>query len=190
MTRRLGLVMMALGAVLTVVGAVGLVTAGDRGATPPEAGQSTSTSATTIGTTAPTASSISTTSTTEAPTTTGASTTSTTAPNPADVEDFVGRFIAWVDESDADSLVERLHPVVIDEYGEDLCRTFVEREILALENYRATGPVTGPDPSQFGSADIDVYRVPVAFTFQGADFTSDAAFAFEDGVVHWFATCR
>lgn len=184
-TRWIGAAMMAVGAVLSVAGAIGLLFGDNRepatestiATAVPEPSTTTS-----ITTTAPT--------TTGAPSTTEASTTSTIVPSPADVDLFVGQFVAWIEAADTDALVGRLHPVVIDEYGQDLCRSFVEREILALENYRSTGPVTGPDASQFGSVDIDVYRVPVAFTFQGGEFTSDAAFAFEDGVVYWFATCR
>lgn len=194
-TRGLGMATMAVGAVLSVVGVIGLLS-GDT-TDPPTAGESASTTAVPTPSTTTTASTTTTGSTTttaptttQAPSTTGASTTTTTVPNPDEVASFVDQFTAWIGASDADSLTERLHPAVIDTYGEDLCRSFVEREILALEDYRATGSVVGPDPSQFGSVAIDVYRVAVAFTFQGEDFTSDAAFAFHDGVVHWFATCR
>lgn len=178
---------MAVGAVFTVAGAFGLLVGGD----PEPASEAPAPIATTGPATSTTASTTTTAlTTTEAPSTTEPPTTSTTLPNPADVESFVDQFVEWIAASAVDALVGRLHPVVIEEYGQEVCRSFVEREILALEDYRSTGPVTGPDPSQFGSVDIDVYRMPVAFTFQGEEFASDAAFAFEDGVVHWFATCR
>lgn len=180
-TRWIGVATMAVGATLTVAGAIGLAS----GANVEPASEATSTIATTVE-----ATSTTTPPTTTPPSTTEPSTAPTSVPSPADVELFVGQFAAWIEASDTEALVERLHPVVIDEYGQDLCRSFVEREILALEDYRSTGAVTGPDASQFGSVDIDVYRVPVAFTFQGEEFASEAAFAFADGVVHWFATCR
>lgn len=183
---------MVVGGVLSVVGAVGMLTGGDQTVEVPVAIDSTTTEPSTTSTTEPpTTTTVSFSTTTGTPSTTEPPTTSTTTlPDPADVEVFVNQFVAWIEEADTAALVGRLHPVVVDEYGADLCRDFVEREILALENYRVTGSVTGPDASQFGSVDIDVYRVPVVFTFQGEEFASDAAFAFVDGAVHWFATCR
>lgn len=192
-TRWIGVASMAVGGVLTVVGAVGMLTAGDQSVAAPETIDSTTTTEpSTTSTTEPTTTSTASSSTTtQAPPTTELPTTSTTTlPDPADVEVFVNQFVAWIEASDSAALVGRLHPVVIEEYGVDLCQEFVEREILALENYRSTGSVNGPEASQFGSVDIDVYRVPVAFIFQGEEFTSDAAFAFVEGTVHWFATCR
>lgn len=183
-TRTLGLVLMGTGAVLSVAGAVGMVTAGEDTAPATSETTSTTLAATTSTTTATTA----TTSSTE-PSTTQSSTT-TSVPDPAEIEGFVAEFVGWIDAGDSDSLTARLHPVVIDEYGEDLCREFVEREILALENYRLTGPVTGPEPSRYGAVDVDLFRAPVAFTFQGSEFEGDATFAFVDGGVRWFATCR
>lgn len=183
---------MVVGGILTVVGVVGMLTGGDQTVAAPETIDATTTTEppTTSTTEPPTTTTVSST-TTGTPSTTEPPTTSTTTlPDPSEVEVFVDLFVTWIEASETDALVGRLHPVVIDEYGADLCRDFVEREILALENYRVTGSVTGPDASQFGSVDIDVYRVPVVFTFQGEEFASDAAFAFVDGAVHWFATCR
>ncbi|MFP5332768.1 MAG: hypothetical protein ACLGHX_10470 [Acidimicrobiia bacterium] len=184
-TRTLGLVVMGLGAVMSVAGAVGMVTAGED-AVPAAADTTSTTLAATTTTTTTTA--TTTTSSTE-PSTTQDS-TPIAVPDPAEIEGFVADFVGWIDAGDSDSLTARLHPVVIDEYGEDLCREFVAREILALEDYRLTGPVTGPEPSRYGTVDVDLFRAPVAFTFQGSEFQGDATFAFVDGRVRWFATCR
>ncbi|MEX2278885.1 MAG: hypothetical protein WEA76_02220 [Acidimicrobiia bacterium] len=106
------------------------------------------------------------------------------------IEEFVADFVGWISAGDAGTLTTRLHSSVIEQYGEDLCRSFVEREILELVDYRLDGPVSGPNSVPHGSATVVVFDAPVAFTFQGEQFTGTAGFAFSDGDVYWFATCR
>ena len=68
----------------------------------------------------------------------------TTTPAPQTVEAFLEEFNTAVADGDVEFLTGRLHPVVIGLYGEDVCRAFVESDILTLNNYQLTGDVTGP----------------------------------------------
>lgn len=193
--RAVGNVLMAAGATLALVGVIGWVTdgGGDTVAATTQPTTSTQVTSTTDAptTTGPptTTTQPSTTSTTEATTTTSQPTTTTVAAGEA-IAGFVGAFAAWIADGDVDALMAALHPAVIEASGEDLCRAFVEREILALVDYRLAGEVTGPRSATFGSGSIDMYEAPISFTFQGAAFDDTAQFAFVDGDVRWFATCR
>ena len=83
-----------------------------------------------------------------------------------------------------------MDPAVLDLFDADLCRTFIEREILALDNYALTGDVTGPDTQSIGDRVFEAYTAPTSFVFQGQSFESPASFAFVDDEVRWFTNCR
>jgi len=192
--RTLGLALMALGGVLVIAAIIGLI-AGGGGTAGPVAASITTTQATTSTTAAPT--STTTTAATTTPTmtivesTTTVSTTTTTAPDPVgEIEAFVPEFAAMIAAGDVEGLFDTLHPAVLDTQEADLCKTYIEREILALVDYRLTGAVTGPVPTTFGPTTVDVYSGPVSFTYQGQSFDSTATFALVGGQVRWFTTCR
>jgi hypothetical protein len=194
--RTLGLALMVLGGVLVIVAIIGLIVGGGGPVEPVAA----STTTTTPSTTAPATTKPATTTTTQAPATTPTMTivestttlaTTTTTPDPvAAIEAFVPEFAGMIAAGDTQGLLDTLHPAVLDTQDADLCRTYIEREILALVDYRLTGAVTGPVPTTFGSTTVDVYSGPVSFTYQGEAFDSTATFALVDGHVRWFTTCR
>ena len=104
-------------------------------------------------------------------------------------------FATAIMEGDADFLFDRLHPAVVGGFGADLCRTWIEEEILVLENYRVTGPVTGPQDQSFtspvGEGIIEsAFSAPVTFTFSGQEFESDGGFALVEDEMRWLGQCR
>jgi hypothetical protein len=119
----------------------------------------------------------------------GASTT-TAGPAAETVADFVVAFAAAIDAGDTDYLVARLHPVVVDLYGEEACRAFIAAEILALEGYHLVGPPQGPQVGSVGEYEVpDYYTATAAFGYQGGSFETPASFALVDGEVRWFTEC-
>lgn len=192
--RTAGAVLMGLGVIALVIAAIGTFAGDDAAAT-----TTTALAATTVATTEPTTTSEATTSTT-APSTT---TTSTTAPpttttvaplGPADAEAFIGEFAAAIAARDVDFLMDRLHTVVLGTSDPEVCRGFIEREILALVDYRVAGPVTeGARTYTVDGESVVVdplFEVPVLFTFQGQEFEGVAGLAEEDGEMRWFTQCR
>lgn len=154
---------------------------------------STTTSTTAVAaamtTTAPT------TSTTTTTTISISSTTTTTTTPVETVSGFVDLYTSALESDDVDFLLSRLHPVVIDAYGPELCRAWIEREIVELESYELIGEVTGPTTTRVsipeGSTDIaDAYSARVSFVFQGSTFEADAGFALVDTEIHWLGVCR
>lgn len=195
--RRLGAALMAVGALAVVVGIGGLI--GSSSSAEPEALPVTTTVVATAasGASSPTSPSTSPASTpgtagtvpettvpgtTVPESTTTSQFTTTTLPVDARIEAFVSEYVGWIAAGDADSLVATLHPDVIEMFSEDLCRSFVEREILAVGDYHLTGPITSEGDGR--------YAAPVTFTFQGQTFDSTAGWKLLDGDVRWLATCR
>lgn len=197
--RRLGIGLVLVGILAVLIGLVGMLSSGEDGdlsAATTIAAATTATGATTT-TAAPTSSSTSTTTTTTVPATSSStsSTTSTTGVSPqAIVEEFAAAFASSLATGSGDFAYERLHPVVVALYGADLCRAYVDREVVLISDYTFAGPVSGPTPQPFttatGDVTVDVYTAPVTFTFQGQQFEATGDFALVDGVVHWFTTCR
>ena len=181
--RQRGLALLALGGVLVLFGLVLLVTAGDGATT---ADTPTRTTSTSRAETSPTTLAPTTTSTTIAEVTT----TSRAFDAQAEIESFLLDHAAAITSPNVDFLMATLHPAVIKVHGAELCRSFVEREILALVDYRLTGEVTGPESQTVAGSTFDVYSAPVAFTFSGQDFEASAGFAVENGEVRWMAECR
>jgi hypothetical protein len=195
MSRRLvGAAMMALGMAVLVAGVAEVVGSRNDGAQP--AGSSTTTAMAAAGTVVASTTSTNATATTTpgpSPTTTEASTTTTIAVET--VEAFVADFARALADGDVGFVFSRLHPTVIELYGDELCRAWTEREIMALGDYQVTGPVAGPEDVAV-SADgatvevSDVFVAPIRFAFQGESFDSQGQFAPVDGVIHWLGVCR
>ena len=186
----------AFGAVALSAGVIGLLVGGDGEQPSPVATAAPVTAApatvppTTLAPTtlAPTTTVVE---TTVAPTTAPPeATTTTTAAADQTVEEFFPDYVAAIESGDVDFLFDRLHPAVVEQFDPELCRAFIEREILALGNYQVTGDVTGPAPQDIGGATYEVYSAPVSFDFQGESFEGTASFAVVDGEIRWFTTCR
>lgn len=183
--RTIGIVMMIGGLALVLAGALGAITSG--GESEPASTTSTSVAGT------PTVTEHLASTTTTAPgtaTTTQAATTTTAVDAGTAVLAFFELQVAAIESGDVDFLLSSLHPIVTDLYTAELCRSFIEREILALGDYQATGQVTGPQSQTFETGTADVYSLPTSFTFQGGSFDATATFAFLDGEVRWFTQCR
>jgi hypothetical protein len=135
------------------------------------------------------------TSTTTVPATTTAPTTTTTTTPPETLEEFVAAYRLALDSDDVTFLFSRLHPKVIETQGAEFCRAWIEREVIALDNYQIAGEISGPadqmfpapDGSQFAIA--DTFSTTVAFTIQGESFQREAGFALVDNVMYWLGTC-
>jgi len=115
-------------------------------------------------------------------------------PNPLDdaaVTGFFEAYVAAIDAGEVDFLYDTLHPLVLDQPTADLCRAFIEREILALGNYRTNGDIGEPVSQDVAGTTVpELYTIPVAFEFQGQTFEGTATFAPVDGEMRWFTTCR
>lgn len=171
-----------MGPALMVVGAL-LVAAGIGGWVMSAGGEPTTTVATS--TTAPDP----TTTATLQVTTTAAPTTTTTIDATGEIEEFVEAFVDAIAREDVEFLFETLHPAIISLFDEPACRTFISEDIVQLAEYRLIGEVDGPTLQSIGSTTVEMFRAPVAFTFQGEDFTSEATFAFDGSEVRWFTQC-
>jgi len=79
-------------------------------------------------------------------------------------------------------------------YGEDVCRNFINVEILELTQYTLTGSVVGPVSKTLttGIGDVTVsgiYSAETSFVFQGSQFDAKADFVLGDPIT-WLAICR
>jgi len=194
--RNLGIGMVALGALLLVAGFATLGGADDEPATATPATTTTAAPADTTTTAAAPADTTTTTATTSTTTsTTTTTTTTTTTLPPPSIDDFILNYAAATDSGDGDFLFSTLLPQLRDAFGADLCRTWVDREILALSNYEQTGEVTGPIVRTLAVNEVEIevdnyYEAPVRFTFQGQSFDQTATFVVADGQVYWIGACR
>lgn len=202
MKERAGIVLMVVGLVVVLIGGVGFAaTSGDSDEV--AAGESTTTASSTSTTLAPTTTTVpdtttSSSSTTSMPaeTTTSSSTTSSSLPaEPETVEEFVEDFAAALEDGDREFVLERLHPVVIDGWGAELCESWVDSEIMMLSNYTLlavdTGPITQQVDTPAGPAEVENYfGTTVSYTFQGQDFESGGSFALVDDTMFWLGQCR
>lgn len=189
----IGVGLIGAGLLVALIGLVGWVTAGDGDEPEPEAVETTTTSeltTTTEATTTTTLPPTTTTSTLPQTTTTSAPTTTTTTFDTSGaIEDFVADFTNAIARQDVEFLISTIHPSVLTLFDEESCRTFIEEEILLLQDYRLTGDVEGPESQTIAGTPVNMFRAPVAFTFQGQEFTSEAGFAFEGPDVRWFTQC-
>ena len=177
--------MMIIGALLTVVGVAGIALDGDDVAVAATTSSTASTSAATTTT--------STSSTTPPTSTTTIAPTTSTLP-PEIVEEFAVAFAAALERGDADFVFDRLHPVVIAIHDQASCRATVEDRVLLITDYRLTGPVSGPESTDFTVSNriitvSELFRAPVAFGFQGTEVETEGVFALLDGEMRWFTDC-
>jgi hypothetical protein len=194
---QIGRVMIGFGVLLVLAGVIGLLTGGSE--EEPVAAPSAQTTEPPT-TTPPATDPSSTTTTAQTPTTTSSSTTissstTTTTLPPEAVDDFVLAFREALEADDLDFAFSRLHPAVIEAYGEDLCRAWTEREILALDEYQTTGPFSELGETTVNLPDgavpvAELFEVPISFVFQGQFFEDNASFAREDGLIYWLGNCR
>lgn len=185
--RLVGLLLIAAGGVMVAVGLIGWATAGT---TQQAVGTSTTVGAPVTSTSETTTSMPSATTTTPPVTTsTAPPTTTTTIDTDAAIEAFIELFTDAIATEDIDLLFETLHPAVVSLFDETTCRDFITEEIVQLREYRLIGEIDGPTAQSVAGVTVEMYRGPVAFTFQGEDFTSEAAFAFEGPEVRWFTQC-
>lgn len=201
--RSVGKILMGLGMAMLVTAGVGALVLGTNGqgvAASPQVLEPTTTgpSDTTAASTEP-ASTVATPSATTTPapttstTTTAPATTTTQAPDAA-IAAFIGDFAAAISAQDTDWLLDHLHPAMILGYGEDVCRKFINDEILELKQYTLVGSVVGPVSKTLstGIGDVDVsgiYTAETSFVFQGTPFDAKAEFVLGDSIT-WLATCR
>jgi hypothetical protein len=195
---RTGIAMMAIGGLIAIIGLVWLLMGDFNDPVAASAPLTSIVTDTTVATTqappqttttAPVATTTAAPTTTAVPTTTVAPTTTTTVPDET-VAEFLVAYRVALDADDLEFLVDRLHPVVKDSFGEQLCQDFVAREIAALENYEATAEPGAPVPRSILGTSVQMYEVPIAFDFQGQHFEAVGTFALVDGRVHYFAECR
>lgn len=111
------------------------------------------------------------------------------------VEGFVTAFGAAIATGDEDFVVARLHPVFIDTYGQELCRTWIAQEIMELSSYELVSVDGGPRSQLYafsgGEGTIDnVFDATVTFTYRGELLTNPTSFALVDGEMHWLGQCR
>ena len=183
--RSTGLFMMIGGVGIALAGIVGLLFSGGSGSQT----ASTTLAPTTTSPPLTTQQSISTTTTQLVPTTTLPPATTTTIDANAAIQTFVPTFAEAIAIQDVEYLLDTLHPSVFALFDEETCRSFITDEILQLEQYRLIGEADGPTTQLVAETEVDMYQAPVAFAFQGQEFTSEAAFAFVENQVRWFTQC-
>lgn len=194
--------MVSAGVALVVVGALGYLTSSaqvEAGAAP-AAEQLPTPGATSVEATMSTTPETS--STTNAPSTTIGATTSAPPTSVVEpgldaraVDEFVEAYTAAIGSRDETFLAERLHPTVVDGYGIELCRSWIEREILEFSNYQLTAAAEGPRDISFAMPDgrvviPDTFTAPVTFVFGGQSFDAEASFAAIEGELYWLGQCR
>ncbi len=190
--KQLAAAAMVLGVLLSVVGLVGAVLDGDDAAVAATTASSPTSIAAPAATAAPATTAPAT--TTAAPTFSSTSSTTATTVAGETVEEFAVAFADALARGDADFLFDRLHPVVLAIYDEASCRETVTTRVLPVTDYRLTGPVTGPNPTEFtvGEETVSVpelFRAPVTFGFRGTDVETEGVFAPLDGEIRWFTDC-
>ncbi len=188
--RTLGLGMVAIGLLMVVVGVASL-----GGDSPNDVATATTTAAPASTTAAPASTTTAAPTTTSTPTTTTTTSTTTTTAPPPSIEDFIVAYAAATESGDTGFLTDRLLPDLRTIFGEELCRNWVETEILALRAYQLTGEVSGPFARTLNVGDTAIsveqyYEAPVSFTFQGQSFDTVATFVVADGQVYWIGECR
>ncbi len=105
------------------------------------------------------------------------------------IDAFIVSFRVAIDTHDTAFLLDHLHRAVLEVYGEEACRGFVERDILSLENYRQTGPAVGPVLRALGQSAVQTYEVPVAFSIGDQEYDDVALFGLEGDSMAWFGQC-
>ncbi len=112
-----------------------------------------------------------------------------------DVAGFIEAFSSALASRDTAFVEARLHPDVKDAFGTELCRTWIEREIMALSDYQLIsidgGPVTKQLTFPGGNRTVpDIYDVTVSFVFSGQTFTNPTDIALVGTQMYWLGECR
>lgn len=189
--KALGASLMGLGALL-IIAAVAVAVGSGGG--DPEAVDTTSTTAPASTTTLGERTTTSQATTTSAPTTTLATTT-TTADATSLVEGFIVDLGDAISSGDTDAVFSSLHPDIVEGFGSDVCRNWVETQIMALVDYRSAGNASGPTPGSLQTPNGVIvfderFSVPISFTFNGQDLETTADFVILDGEVYFTGTCE
>lgn len=201
--RAAGIGLVVLGLALVVVSAVGLLTSGDdetdtatpeAAATVAEPAEATATpvpepSATTPP--EPTATPEPTPEPTPAPT----EEPTATPEAPETLDEFVAAFNQANSVGDTTFASDRLHPVVIEIFGAELCQTWLDNR-FAGTTIQVTGEPSPLGSTSFGLPDgstsevTDYFTVAVDLTFQGSVTPAEASFAYIGPDIYWFTNCE
>ena len=206
--KQVGLVLAAVGAAILVSAAVLSITsspdeplAGDSpilGTTVAVATTATASSqapATTVQSTSIPAPILTTTTAWPTTTTTAPTTTTMTIADTDLVEAFIVAFGEALESGDVEFVFASLHPGIVFGFGTEVCRTWVETQVMGISAYVQIGPVIGPTSGSLGTPGGDasfevVYSAPVTFEFSGATFAANPDFVLEDGTVYFTGACE
>lgn len=132
---------------------------------------------------------------TPAPTATGAPTaTSEPEPTPTPTLESLDEFVeAFNSPSGRAFQIGRLHPVLDEVFEPGTCDEWIDSRFIGTTIALAGDPTT-PGPAEVngpeGPIAVDQYfTAPVVLTFQGTPTETTAAFAYVDGLIHWFTNC-
>lgn len=109
-------------------------------------------------------------------------------------EAFYEQFVTAMNEGDAEWPLGRLHPSVVDTFGEEACRTFIDGLFEPTLDIEVTG-VGDPAPfsAEIGGRTIEVpdaVPVDIVVSFQGTTLPADTTHLVSiGGLLHWFADC-
>ena len=204
--RAAGIGLVVLGLAMVVISAVGLLTSGgddaDTAAPVPETAPSETPAPTEEPAVEPTATlepaPTATPEPTPEPTPEATPTTEPTAtpePVPETLDDFVTAFNGANSAGDTSFAFERLHPVVLEIFGAELCQTWLDNR-FAGTTIGVTGEPSPLTTTSFGLPDgstsevPDYFTVAVDLTFQGSVTAADASFAYIGPDIYWFTNCE
>lgn len=208
-TRRVaGIGLVALGLAMVVISAIGLLTSGDDetdtataepAATSEPAAEPAEATATPVpepsATTPPEPTATPDPAPEPTPTPKPAEEPTATPVPPETLDEFVAAFNDANSVGDTTFASDRLHPVVIEIFGAELCQTWLDNRFAGT-----TIQVTG-DPSPLGSTSFglpdgstsevtDYFTVAVDLTFQGSVTPAEASFAYLGPDIYWFTNCE
>ena len=196
MKERGGLVLMVAGAVIVIVGVIGTLASGGGDETPETTVITTTVApATTTTTVATSTTRLDTTTTVVAETSTTTSSPTTTTVAPESVEEFIDAYGAALASGDRDFIRRTLHPVVIEGWGEELCGSWIDREIMTLSDYTLvsvdSGPQTRTVNTPAGPLSVEnFFDASVSFVFEGQPFEQGGSFARIGPDMYWLGQCR
>ena len=108
-------------------------------------------------------------------------------------EEFLERFVAAIRGGDADFLLERLHPIVVEFYGERTCRHAAEDfrdKTIAITFVSARGPGIYRWVVDGHEEDVaDVLTVGVVFDRQGETSRQRIHLGIVGSELRWFTDC-
>lgn len=114
---------------------------------------------------------------------------------PETLDEFVAAFNDANSVGDTTFASERLHPVVIEIFGAELCQTWLDNR-FAGTTIQVTGEPGPLGSTSFGLPDgstsevTDYFTVAVDLTFQGSVTSAEASFAYIGPDIYWFTNCE